>query len=763
MADSKNGTPSVREAEDFEIKGLNSPRGPNYASVAQVALRRISLLVLGLVVGGVLGVLYYAQSTPLYESRAQLLIVKKRPDALPMGSQDAIQAQSDDYLSTQVGILKSPLIVARALQDKDLEPLQSSLSGDAVLRSLTATRDPKDPRNNILYLTFRAPASQDSQLVLKAIAAAYKQFIDETYKSVSDETVKLITHARDILEKDLTKKEAAYREFRLKSPVLLLRGKSGTSLNQEQLLNLQARMSATQLRHDELQGRLDELEKAVKEGRSREELILMASQLGSAPVALDDGGRKGPGKTVELASALFEEKWLLEDHGPNHPQVQAIRKRADLARAFIMQTLSQEMKDATLSIRSLEAILKETLGNTKATMTYEIEDDGFRNNISRTQQLYDAVLRRLQEVDIVRDFGGYTTQVIQPPTAGFKVSPQLIMIFPALCLGLLGGLGLAFLADYTDKTFRSAEEIRRRLDLPVIAHIPLIQADGDISESVVRNGAAIDPVVCCYHRPKSREAETYRAVRTSLYFSARAGGHKVIQVTSPTAGDGKTTLAVNLAVSIAQSGKKVLLVDADMRRPRLHQLLGLSKKRGLASLILEECKAEEAIVQLPALEGLAVLPCGRPPPNPAELLTSLRFQDLLNALREQYEFVIVDSPPLLAVTDPCVVAARVDGVLLTFRISKNGRPLVERAHSMLAALGTKVLGVVVNGVRVHRAGYEGYGYDGYTYSKYDYDHYRGSSKGSHDYYEEDKQEGSDAGDAPEPVNGDATHDAPPSG
>ena len=210
-------------------------------------------------------------------------------------------------------------------------------------------------------------------------------------------------------------------------------------------------------------------------------------------------------------------------------------------------------------------------------------------------------------------------------------------------------------------------------------------------------------------------------MRTALYFSTQGGGHNLIQVTSPDMGDGKSTLAANLAISIAQSGKRVVLVDADLRRPRLHKMLGLpANLTGLGLVIAGQAASADA-VQETAVPGLSVLPCGPLPPNPAELLTSPRFKEVLDELRARYDFVLVDTPPLLAVTDPCVVAPRVDGVVLTMRMSKKSRPKAERAREILTTLGVNVLGVVVNGVTPSKRGGEyGAGQYEYTYSPDDY-------------------------------------------
>jgi succinoglycan biosynthesis transport protein ExoP len=273
----------------------------------------------------------------------------------------------------------------------------------------------------------------------------------------------------------------------------------------------------------------------------------------------------------------------------------------------------------------------------------------------------------------------------------------------------------------TDKSFRSPAEIRRRLGLPVIGHIPQIRID---TPADVNAPGGLDPVLAAALRPKSVEAEAYRGLRTQLYFSTQGRGHQVVQVTSPNPGDGKSTLAANLAVSIAQSGKRVVLIDCDFRKPRVHKIFDLPStgEVGLAGVIAGEAPIQAA-VRPSGLPNLDLLPCGPRPANPAELLTSPQFQHALDEVRKAYDFVIVDTPPLLAVSDPSVVASRVDGVLLTFRMTKKVRPAAERAREQLAALGANVLGVVVNGWASGGRGYYDYNYGssyGYRYKDYEY-------------------------------------------
>jgi succinoglycan biosynthesis transport protein ExoP len=699
-----------------ELGTLEPSSAQGHLALLQVARRRKSLILLGVVVALVIGALYYAQCPPVYEARAELLVIRKRPEGVP--GLDPTRGTSEDYLSTQAGILKSPLVVNRAIQEHDLRAVPGlhatgDLSAD-IIAHLKVGRDPKDIHNSILDLAFRSTNREGSNLVLSSVVEAYKEFLEENYRNVSDETVKLVTRVRDELEKDLIRKEESFRTFRRQTPVFLLRGQNGASFNGDQLLLIHSKQLDAQVRREEIEKRLDEIDRALKTGRSREELIAMVSQLMNKTAAMDSSGHL-ISSTIEekLLPALLDEKMLLEDYGPNHPDVQAAHRKVELARTFVLETLKQELNDLKVSEQVLGKAFDDHAQAAKQTVDYDIQDEGYRADLLRVQQLYDLTIKRLQDADMVKDLGGFDAQAISPPTAK-KVSPKAAVIFPvALALGLLLGFGGAYLAEVTDKTFRSADEIRQRLELPVVGHIPRIELKPEVLNVLAASGTALDPMVVSHHRPKSREAESYRGVRTSLYFGTRGSGHRVIQVTSPSAGDGKSTLAANLAVSIAQSGKRTLLIDADLRKPRVHKIFGLQAKAGLATLIAEGGDPAAAI-HATEVPNLFLLPCGRLPSNPAELLTSPRFQELIDILRGHYDFVLIDTPPLLAVTDPCVVSPRVDGVLLTIRITRNGRPPAQRARDILQALGAPIFGVVVNGVAYRGVSYEGYGYSYYS-------------------------------------------------
>ena len=269
-----------------------------------------------------------------------------------------------------------------------------------------------------------------------------------------------------------------------------------------------------------------------------------------------------------------------------------------------------------------------------------------------------------------------------------------------------------------------------------MGHVPFIT---DERMKTVPQNAIMDRTAVSVHLPRSRPAEAYRAVRTAVCFSAFGGAHRVLQVTSPAAGDGKSTLALNLALSMAQSGKRTILVESDFRRPKVHKLTGVNNKIGFVDVLRGDAELPDAIKET-VVPDFFVLPCGQRPKDPAELLSKPAYEQMLQVLRERFDYVIIDTPPVLAVTDPCSVAARVDGVLICMRLSRHTRELGRRTLDQLRDVGATVAGIVINGVEERDA----YGYGNYRYSDYRYYYknynYKYAEYGSNDareYYADD--------------------------
>ncbi|MFM8932048.1 MAG: polysaccharide biosynthesis tyrosine autokinase, partial [Gemmataceae bacterium] len=354
-----------------------------------------------------------------------------------------------------------------------------------------------------------------------------------------------------------------------------------------------------------------------------------------------------------------------------------------------------------------------------------------------------------QQYLMTKDNGGYEAQELgRSPEIGSEVpSRKSLMVVAGGIFGAALGGGLAWLLERSDKTFKSPDEIRQRLGLPVLGHVPLFPPMDEEEKALCK----IDPTLITFHNPKSQEAEFFRGLRTALYFSTQGQGHQVLQTTSPTAGDGKSTTSANLAISLAQSGKKIVLLDADFRKPRVHKIFRLDQPEvGLASVVNGEATLQEAIHTC-EVPGLHLMPCGPRPANPSELLTTPKFQEVIEELRKMYDIVMVDTPPILAVSDPSIVAPRVDGVLMVMRVTRNGRPAAEQAAEVLGTLGAKVLGVVVNGYDPREASKYGYGYGyGYKYSYgYKYGYKYGYNYSDYESYTDDEDEENEEAQAEE--------------
>jgi succinoglycan biosynthesis transport protein ExoP len=784
----------------------------NTPDFTAVLLRRKAYLVFGAIIGLIIGFLYYIITPKSYESSGRILVLKKQTEN-PLESSMRLEhggvassGTTEDFLETHKAVLRSPLIIERAIEKANLQELDSFRGHDrivdAIIKSMKVERDLDKKaaarfNSSVLNVSFRGPVPEESSVVVNAILDSYQDFLNDTSRGSIAETMKLIRQAHKLIKNEMEQKEREWEDFRMKTPVLW-KTATGATLYMERLEMIDLERAGLMRQQAEVEAVLSAIDNALKKGDTAAAMRILAGLPGSREVptsmmpvptgssgnVISAGGMSGMGGAggaggagggggmrmgsmggagasssavvntlggtleTEVLKLRLEEGKLLGSMGPRHPDIIEIRERietlqnlmtpggpdpshptklsekdARLVKGIVdtkLGQLRQQLEEIKRSQDALAGLFQRELDEAKKVFPYESRDETFKRQIERSYFLYENIAKHMSDLDIVSSVGGYDAQVIAPPQPGEKVAPRGILVFPvALFLGLLAGFGLGYLAEITDKSFHTPEEIRARLGLPLIGHIPVIKQDESLLQKIEAEGGRLSPALCTHYRPKSRDAEAYRGVRTALYFSTRGGNYKTIQVTSPDMGDGKSTLAANLAVSIAQSGKKVILIDADFRRPQQNEIFGLPNKVGFATVLAGSAEIPEAIRETP-VPGLTVMTSGAHPPNPAELLTSHRFKEMLNVLSEQYDLVLVDTPPLLAVSDPSVIAPRVDGVILTLRISKKNRPHAEQAREILTTLGANVLGVVVNAIKgtgASRYGYGGYGY-GYGYGNY---------------------------------------------
>jgi len=725
------------------------------SNIWAVLFEHKSLVALGLLIGLVLGGLAYLQTPTVYQSTAQVLVIKKRPEAVVSSNGTDTRSQFnsfvEDYLPTHVTLIQSTEILKRAAHGINPETLNDTsrlyaapIDGDMVKflkQSLIVAREKdKDSgpfgQTNVLKIAFRGSAPGDCPRLLDAVLGGYRDFLAEAYSGMNDETLQLITRAQDQLKKELADAKAEHEKIWQQNP-LILKAKDGIQIYMENVSRYQARRNQIQIRQKEIESRQQIIASARKEGLNSNAILSMIREVNSNR----DRDRVSEAPLMSLEAELLKLKAQFESQretmGLTHPTVTALKRQIDYLKDQLArygrpviadpesdplkvheEALAVETRENRMVLEKLEPNLKDEELRAQDVARYLMIEEQARKDVDRLRNLFDSIADRLRQINITREASGFDARTITPAASGLKVAPSLLLFLALSVVAGTGiGVGLAYLADFTDKSFRSPQEIQQRLGLPVIGHIPFIPDDRDGDPAAHER---VSPALVAFHAPRSPEAEAFRGVRTSLYFSTQGSGHQVIQVTSPGMGDGKSTLTANLAVSIAQTGRRVILIDADFRRPRVHKLFpDTTREIGMASVICGDSTLDAAIQQT-AVPNLWLMPCGPRPANPAELLTSPRFQELLTEIRQRFDFVLVDTPPVLLVSDPCVVAPRVDGVILVLRLNKNNRPAAERATEVLGGLGANVLGIIVNDSNQNfgKGGKYGYGY-GYGY-RYNY-------------------------------------------
>jgi capsular exopolysaccharide synthesis family protein len=383
--------------------------------------------------------------------------------------------------------------------------------------------------------------------------------------------------------------------------------------------------------------------------------------------------------------------------------------RAQLDSALKQEAQIQAAFNAELASANRAGVAETRL----MTLTREIETN---------RQLLDTYTQRQKEQELAvasskPDNLTVTSKAQVPPV---PIGPNRVRnIFIAFLLSLAAGIGLAFLLDYLDDSVKTSDDVGRFLGLPTLALIPYQSANEKRKLSLASaNGNGNGSVaLIALEDNRSAVAEAYRHLRTSLLFSSAGKPPQTILVTSSQPAEGKTTTAINTAITLAQSGAEVVIIDCDLRRPRLHNHFNLENTTGLTNYLSGDRNTENLLKPFPNLPQLKIVTSGPIPPNPAELLSSNEMKNLLQFLKGNFQHVIIDSPPAISFTDAAILSTLVDGVVLVAMAGKSSVHLMRRFKQRLSNIGARIYGVVLNGVKANSTEYAYYGY-GYTYNYY---------------------------------------------
>jgi succinoglycan biosynthesis transport protein ExoP len=420
--------------------------------------------------------------------------------------------------------------------------------------------------------------------------------------------------------------------------------------------------------------------------------------------------------------------------GPSMPQVQKLETRVRQARAQLEREKQLAIENARTeyetALASEQLLLKEfdkqkVLANklNESSIQYNI----LRREVDTNKQLYDGLLQRMKEAGVAAGLKSSNVRVVDKARVPkIPSSPKPKRNFAlSLILGLMGGVGLAFMLNYMDNTVKTPEDVEERVGLPSLGLIPSLKAARGLSgrlhgprrqskalpEALIKQGVELATL----NAGSSRIAEAIRGLRTSLLLSIPGKPPRSILVTSSKAGEGKTTMVCNTALSLAQTGKKVLVLECDMRRPRIREIFQ-ENGNGLSEYLTGQVEFDEVVIES-TIPNLFITHAGASPPNPGELLGSQRMQDAVLSAVDTFDFVLIDTPPLMSVTDPLIVAPLTDGVILVTKGGEVSPDILKRAKKNLESLHARILGVVCNNVDITSGG--GYQYYYHQYQQYD--------------------------------------------
>lgn len=814
LAASRNGV-EAPSRQDSEFSSHAPGQQPVEHSINWVAFAWSNrwLLLLGVAIGFGGGYFQFVQSPAMYMSSARVQIVEPSNNLPVKGIESSSTARS---LSDEALVMRSERILKRAAELGELsttaefsgmapEQIALMIGGGALVIGPAG----KGISASVFEVQYSCTSSATCQRVVQSIIDAYGMHLQEQYRNVGQETLDLIQTARNEVLEKLNGLEDEFSQFKQESG-LIFRDGATTSIHRDNADKFLGQKQNLLIEKGRLLSRLEAARMAMADQRPIEAVLIALEISGGADnvakQATDEIARFKEVNQLTVSERMRREQLLplqlqkqdMEDSvGADHPALKTLDQRVRAMQTTIdeiakseqdfrlqleaiwakqegenskplepAEILQKRVKIGVLALRQqLESLDQEEklideayrseMDQAKSESVAETRSAQFFREIDRQQQLYNRIMERLDEVNLLSDSAGLKLFPLNTAKPGYQIAPSLSKSL--LMGGFLGCIlagGLAFLRELSDRSYHSASDIAEHVGLPVIGHVPVlsnkrVEVEGD--EAGVF--AKIDPRLCTVFGGKGSKAEAFRAIRTAIYFSNQSGNNQILQVTSSTPGEGKSTIAANLAVAIAQSGRSVLLVDADMRRPRVHKLLGIEHEKGLAWAIDQVATAPksmelvfaEAILETP-VPNLSTMVAGVRPDNPAELLSSSAFETLLDTLRRKFDMIIIDSPPMLAVSDPSNIVRRADGVVMVVRLRKNVKPLVAQSTRMLETLEANVLGVVVNGVGSNEA--RGYGKesnrDGYynygQYYKYGYGYsYGATGYGKYlEYYDEGK-------------------------
>jgi succinoglycan biosynthesis transport protein ExoP len=655
-------------------------------SLLEIIWRQRRWMILNIALFLALGLLYVTFATRQYTSTSRLIVSKGRPSLLADTHVEPV-SEDDNFLSTQREIVASDPVLALALSSPRIHDLRTFSGEKNRLELLKKKLNVEVGKKvDLLYVSYEGKyADEDSQIV-SAVVKAYIKYESSQQQAVDDDASTTLSIQRDKWEADLTKKDSELQAFRT-SHGIAGSGPDNAPTAQDRLHAVNTALIAA---HLETHSARVEYEQIHQQLASNPRLAKRADDPTSADV-LGTSPEDMMALKQELAMAKTRERELERQYLPGHPTVQMSIKRVDqltidLAAALKMQLAAAEAKEA-----DLQDLYNQEQHNAIEEDASIAEMNRLQADIGRLQSMVDSVDRRNREIGLNSDDSAVTISVLEPAHADDR--PTKPQVAASMVLALLAGFGIGALGacvrDKYDRRLNSAQDVSSILGLDVLGRLPSMAAE--ISPS--------DRAQQAHLAPESTFAEACRTLRASLLYTARNPAPRTLLIASPNSGDGRSTVASNLAISLAEAGKRVLLVDGDLRSPMQDWIFGLDKVTGLASALRTEDSNDEdhsAGIQYSGVKRLDVLTSGPAVADPVRLLNDRTFGEMLEKLAELYDHVIVDSPAISSGPDSRILAALCDASLLVLLEGQTNQGSAQQSLAALSSVGANVIGVVLN-------------------------------------------------------------------
>ncbi len=667
---------------------------------------------------------------PIYKSTITIKIDKENPNILTFKDVVNLEKIEDDYYQTQYKILKSRNLAKRVIRtinltsypeflnfNKSKESIgksdlldkhNNSLDDDKITPELIDTfikRIEVSPiqKSRLVNVSFQSADPFLAAKVSNAIGDAFIELNIESKFQATNQAKMWLEKQLDEMKAKVEQSEEKLNEYAAKNGIIFLdksEDGKGKITDNENIVNK---------RLSELSS---ELTAATADRINKEALYreMNSGEQESSSVVLNNPLMLELKKTYASLDAEYNQ--MLKIYKPDYPkmvrlqeQINQIKKKMDTETKRIISSVRKDYEVAVKRENQLKAtfnsLKNEALSLNERAIQYQI----LKREADTNKELYNGLLQRLKETGVSASLTASNIQILDKaeiPKKPFKPNwPLNIML--SIVVGLFGGIGLAFFAEYLDDTIKTPEDVEKKVYLPPLGLVPNFAEDK--SPIQVEHVSHVDSSL-----PIS---EAYRSIRTFLLLSSGGKPPRVMMITSPNRGEGKTTTSINTAISLTQSSYKVLLIDADMRKPRLHKIFELDNTVGISTYLSGNIDISDGLIKLTDIKNLHIITSGPIPPNPAELLSSYKFRELIQNVYSDFNFIIIDTPPVLGIADPLIVSRQTDGVILIVRSGKSAKHAVRETKRIIEGVNAKILGVILNSVSQSSMRYSYYYYKYY--------------------------------------------------